>query len=73
MRVLQVMPASGWTATFIDPQTRMKGDSRPLVCWALMEDGRVSGMVADGNEVKSVEELPVDFSSYHCQGARFGM
>jgi len=73
MRVLQLMPAAGWTATFIDPETKMKGDSRPLVCWALLEDGSVAGMVADGKDVKPVTELHQDFSSYHCHGAQYGM
>ncbi len=73
MKVIQVMPAANWSATFINPETHTKGNSRPLVCWALMEDGTVAGLVVENQEVKLVTEVDEDFSSYHCYGAAHTM
>lgn len=64
-KVIQMIPAPGWTAAFRDEETRTKGDTRPLVCWAVMEDGAVEGMVVVEGEVKSVGGLK-NFMSYHC-------
>jgi hypothetical protein len=68
-----MIPAVGWSATFINMETHMKGDSRPLVCWALMEDGSLKGMVADGQSIKAVTEMREEFSSYHCFNAAHTM
>ena len=73
MKVIQVMPAPNWSATFIDPDTHTKGNSRPLVCWALMEDGTIAGMVVEEHEIKAVTDVHEDFSSYHCFGAAHTM
>lgn len=44
-KIVQIMPAEGWTAYFIDPAVGLMQSMR-LVGWGLTEDGGVDPLVA---------------------------
>lgn len=72
-RIIQMMPALNWSAAFRDEETHVKGDTRPLVAWALCEDGTMIGTVVEGDEVRTVCETQEKFLSYHFSGATSAM
>lgn len=73
-KVIQTIPAAGWSAAFRDEQTKTKGDSRALVGWALCDDGAVVGLVVEGGDrVSPVAETAETFMSYHFSGSTSAM
>jgi hypothetical protein len=73
-KIVQMIPAAGWSAAFRDEATHIKGDTRPLLCWALSDDGTITGAVIEaGNQVMPVSETREAFLSYHFSGATSAM
>lgn len=73
-KVIQMIPASGWSAAFRDEETKTKGDTRALVAWALCDDGAMVGAVVEkGDQIKTVNETAETFLSYHFSGATSAM
>lgn len=64
-KIVQIIPAVGWCASFRDEFYQSRGDERPLVAWALLEDGSVCGLVADDtSQPKLVTEFSAPFLHY---------
>ena len=63
MKIIQIMPAEGWTAVF-SSSTESK-TSEKLVCWALTDTGTVHGMVATKGNLPTVAENVDNFLEYH--------
>jgi hypothetical protein len=60
MKILQIIPADGWYATYV--KIGEGREEEPLACWALVEDGaytQVVGMISDGDviEVANSDDL----------------
>lgn len=73
-KIVQTIPATGWSAAFRDEETKTKGDSRALVAWALCDDGAVIGLVVEGaDRVSPVTETAQSFMSYHFSGSTSAM
>lgn len=73
-KVIQLIPAAGWSAAFRDEETKTKGDTRALVGWALNDDGTIIGIVVEeGDQVRTVCETRESFMSYHFSGATSAM
>lgn len=69
-KILQIMPAEGWFARYIDAAGASDHDPDnlvPLTCWALVEDEngsrRVEGMDSASDGVALVEDT-TNFSEY---------
>ena len=73
-KIVQTIPAAGWSAAFRDEGTKTKGDSRALVAWALCDDGAVVGLVVEGgDQVIQIGETAEAFMSYHFSGSTSAM
>ena len=72
-KIVQLMPALNWSAAFRDEETHIKGDTRPLVSWALCDDGSVVGTVVEGSEIRLVTQTHEQFLSYHYSGSTSAM
>lgn len=64
-KIVQLIPSGGWCASFRDEFYQSRGDERPLVAWALLDDGSVCGLVADETaQPKLVTEYSAPFLHY---------
>ncbi|HEY3412206.1 MAG TPA: hypothetical protein VGM51_04005 [Armatimonadota bacterium] len=73
-KIIQTIPAVGWSAAFRDEETKTKGDTRALVGWALNDDGTVVGLVVEnGDRVSPVGDTVENFMSYHFSGSTSAM
>lgn len=67
VKILQIIPATGWFARYIDPSAEDPDNLTALVCWALVEDEtgerRVVGMDSASDGVAVAEDL-TNFSEY---------
>lgn len=72
-KIVEMIPAPNWSAAFRDEDTHVKGDTRPLVAWALCEDGTMIGAVVEGVEIRTVCDTREQFLSYHYHGTTSAM
>lgn len=72
-KIVQIIPATGWWARYRGYLVGARSFERPLVCWALMEDGEVIGVETSPEGIVSLagdEEEDYDqFSGYVYRGA----
>ncbi len=67
-QIVQIIPATGWWARYRWPKE--EGYERPLVCWALVENGDVVGVKEDfDGTVSLVEDNDCPFIGYVYRGA----
>jgi len=71
MKILQMIPAPKWVASYVDPERPMAENHVPLICWALIDrlgEQVIVGMVLD-NEKDILPADGEDFEGYLYKGA----
>jgi hypothetical protein len=64
-KIVQLIPGGGWNASFRDEFYHSRGDEKPIIAWALMDDGSVCGLIADDTACpKPVTESKSPFQHY---------